>query len=451
MDKTRDIPLFPSKEVFALNAIFSPRRAAAALLAVLALSLPAVALAASGETSSGEASVSAFAKNAVGMDAITFSADDFRVNAAEGIALDAIVLDSLPDPAAGVLTLAGSPLSAGETVAMSAVDSLLFTPSGGAEQAACFTFTPVFSNGSAGEPVTVDLYRLSSANGAPVAQDLTLSTYRGVALTERFSAIDPEGDLLTFQLVKKPARGAVTLPEDGSDTFTYTPYEGKTGKDTFTYIAMDAVGNTSAPATVTIQIQKPDTKVTYADMDGHPAYNAALCLAAEGVFVGECMGDTYFFQPDAAVTRSQFVAMAMDALDVETLEDVTTTGFADDTSIPLWAKPYVASALRSGLVLGALDSDGQAVFQADSPITRAEATVFLNRLLNITDVSTETFAAAPAWAAQSAANLASCGMLDDDAVLSDTLTRAQAAQLLADAMAVEEERDSGWLSFFSWG
>ena len=42
--------------------------------------------------------------------------------------------------------------------------------------------------------------------------------------------MDPEGDLLTYHVVKKPARGAVTVQEDG--TFVYTPYENKTGKDT---------------------------------------------------------------------------------------------------------------------------------------------------------------------------------------------------------------------------
>ena len=39
--------------------------------------------------------------------------------------------------------------------------------------------------------------------------------------------MDPEGDLLTFQLISKPARGAVTQAEDGSAAFTYTPYENK--------------------------------------------------------------------------------------------------------------------------------------------------------------------------------------------------------------------------------
>ena len=49
-----------------------------------------------------------------------------------------------------------------------------------------------------------------------------------------------------------------------------SPYENKTGKDSFTYVAVDPAGNVSPEAKVSIQIEKPDTKVTYADMEGNP-------------------------------------------------------------------------------------------------------------------------------------------------------------------------------------
>ena len=55
-----------------------------------------------------------------------------------------------------------------------------------------------------------------------------------MAITGYFDAVDSEGDTLTFQLMDTPARGAVTLAEDGSAKFVYTPYENKTGKDSFT-------------------------------------------------------------------------------------------------------------------------------------------------------------------------------------------------------------------------
>ena len=37
------------------------------------------------------------------------------------------------------------------------------------------------------------------------------------------------------------------MPEDGSSEFVYTPYENKTGKDSFTYVAVDAVGKLLRP------------------------------------------------------------------------------------------------------------------------------------------------------------------------------------------------------------
>ena len=144
--------------------------------------------------------------------------------------------------------------------------------------------------------------------------------------------------------------------------------------------------------------------------------------------------------------------MAMNACHIEALEGVERTGFADDASIPTWAKPYVSSALKSGLIQGSRGSDGQVVFQADSPVTMAEAAVLLDRMLRISDVAEPTFAASdvPAWASQSAANLISCGVISADnsgtLAMSQTLTRADAAELLCGALDILEQRDDGgWL------
>ena len=410
----------------------------AALL--LAAALPASAFFFDGEE---EAPVAYhLAKNGPAGEVMTFSQTDFLTDGGE---LDAIVLSALPDSQAGTLTLGGQLLRVGDVISMSAVDGLRYTPKDAVgASAAQFKFLPVFSDGSSGEEVSADLFLLAEENGAPVARDLELTTYKNVAVTERFDGVDPEGDLLTYHVVKKPARGAVTIQEDG--TFVYTPYENKTGKDTFTYVAVDAVGNSSDPATVKVKIEKPDTKVTYADLDGHPAQKAAIRLAEEGIFVGECMNGSYFFQPDAPVTRSQFVTMVMDTVGMEALEGVERTGFADDESIATWAKPYVSSALKSGLIQGSRDEDGQVVFRGEGTVTTAEAAVLLDRALQVTDVDAQTFAAAdtPAWAAQSAANLSTCGVLETGEDLSTVLTRGEAAQLLCASLELLDSRDTGW-------
>lgn len=420
---------------------------------LLTFALPTYALFGIGEEEEAP-SVAAFSKNGPAGRAITFSAEDFVVQS--GGALDSIVISTLPDQAAGILTLGGQPLNAGDVVAMNAVSGLSFQPlTASAVTSASFTFTPVFSDGTSGSPVEVGLHLLSEANSAPIAENLELCTYKNVAITASFAATDPEGDLLTFQLVDKPARGAVTMPEDGSNEFVYTPYENKTGKDSFTYVAVDAVGNTSAPATVKVKIEKASTKVTYSDMDGVSAHKAAIRLAEEGIFVGECMGGEYFFNPDTPVSRSEFLTMTMKATGLDALEDVTTTGFADDATIPTWAKGYAASALKAGVVQGAADEVGRIVFNAEDTITRAEAAVLLDRALQVSDVS-EAMATvdelAPAWAVQSAANLESCGVLAAGSTgtleLNDQLTRADAAEMILGALEVLDARDSG--GWFNW-
>lgn len=296
-----------------------------------------------------------------------------------------------------------------------------------------------------------DIQTVAAVNHPPVAEALSLNTYKNVEVQGTFAGVDPEGDLLTFQLISKPARGAVTQAEDGSAAFTYTPYENKTGKDAFTYVAVDAQGNTSSPATVSIKISKQKTKVTYSDMTGVEGHREAVHLAEAGLLVGEKMGTDYFFHPEQTMSRAQFTALAMAVADMESMDGVQVTGFADDEVMALWAKPYVSAALRSGVVRGSFDDMGQVVFLPDAPITAAEAAVLLDRALAVTDVpsAAETMADVPAWCVQAVANLDSCGAMPASAVLSEPLTRAQAAVMLDRAINVMDSRDQG--GWFNWG
>ncbi len=290
-------------------------------------------------------------------------------------------------------------------------------------------------------------------NQPPIARNMELSTYKNVALTSYFDAVDNEGDVLTFQLTSTPARGAVTLSEDGSSQFVYTPYENKTGKDSFTYVAIDSAGNTSSEAKVLIRIEKPSTKVTYADMDHSSAHKAAIRLAENGIYVGAYHGGQYFFHPDQPVSRGEFLSLAMSVSGLEPLEGITLTGFSDDSAIPTWCKGYISSALKAGVIQGSRNEEGQHVFQSNNVITMAEATVMLNDLLGISDVPAETFApdGFPHWASQYAANLAASGVIQpEDAgiyTMNQTLCRADVALLLDGALELLDNRDNR-ASFF---
>ena len=89
------------------------------LLLMAALSV-LMALPASAQLLSAEPdgpAVATFAKNGTPQEVFTFSAADFLVENGEE-PLDSIVLTSLPDSNAGVLTLGGMDLASGEAVAM---------------------------------------------------------------------------------------------------------------------------------------------------------------------------------------------------------------------------------------------------------------------------------------------------------------------------------------------
>lgn len=123
--------------------------------------------------------------------------------------------------------------------------------------------------------------------GAPVAGELSISTYRGIPYEAQLLGSDAEGDDLTFAVVDEPRKGTVEI--DGAN-FTYTPEENATGADRFTYAVTDSAGHVSQPATVSVTIEKTKSGVTYSDTAGSAAAAAAQDLAEQGIFVAPELG-----------------------------------------------------------------------------------------------------------------------------------------------------------------
>lgn len=273
-------------------------------------------------------------------------------------------------------------------------------------------------------------------NSAPVAENFEFETYRGVSFGGQLAAVDPDGDAVSFEITTQPKKGTIELNDDGS--FVYSPSEGKRGRDYFGYKAVDANGDRSQEATVIIKLVK-NKSVSYVDMDGNASYCSAVKLAECGAFIGKQIGGEYYFEPQKTLSRGEFVAMCLNVTGTDVLRGVVSTGFVDDGSIPDWQRAYVASAVRDGVVKGKNGASG-AVFDADAEISRAEAGVMLDRLLSLTNVSVEDGGAVPTWAAQSAANLDACGIMNENCVDSAALTHAEAADMLAAAMNVLSRR-----------
>jgi VCBS repeat-containing protein len=124
-------------------------------------------------------------------------------------------------------------------------------------------------------------------NTAPEARDDVIEF--GAAGSAVFSVLgndqDPDGDMLTAQLLQGPGSGTLVLSKDG--TFVYTPAQGFFGTDSFVYRAFDGTA-WSAAATVSIIVPAPN-QAPVALADGYAiAEDGLLAVSAtQGVLAND--------------------------------------------------------------------------------------------------------------------------------------------------------------------
>ncbi len=387
---------------------------------------------------------------------VTFSEADFAAHVSGDSELQGIVLTSLPLPSDGVLCVGDRALLVGEAVTTANLAALRFIPAGATEGSSRFSFIPVFASG-AGSIASVSVAAVAKENHAPVVENAEFETIKNIALTCEFPATDADGDALCYTIVTEPKKGSVALDSEDPNKFVYTPKENKTGTDSFTFTATDPSGAVSDTAKITVKIVKNAAKMTYADMEGNPAHYAALKLAADGVLIGKRIDTGYYFEPETAMTRGEFIALTLTCLGIDVDSAATSTGFADNAETASWLRPYIATAARLDIVSGKPLDDGRLVFGANDEITRAEAAVVLANAVGLS-VSTSAsngrldavdVAAVPAWAETSMGLAKASGILDlfGDGTLRPmaAVTRADAASMLYSSKVVREELETSGL------
>lgn len=154
---------------------------------------------------------------------------------------------------------------------------------------------------------------------APVAENMELNTFRNASVSGMLSAYDPEGDVVSFDITTKPVKGNIVLEQNGS--FVYTPDENKKGRDYFGYKAIDSQGNLSQEATVIIRIDKNKKAIEYTDMENRAGEYASLKLCEKEIFVGEKIGECYYFSPDKDLSRTEFLRMCSLVSGKESMEE----------------------------------------------------------------------------------------------------------------------------------
>ncbi|MDQ2688322.1 MAG: Ig-like domain-containing protein, partial [Armatimonadota bacterium] len=113
------------------------------------------------------------------------------------------------------------------------------------------SFTFVANDGTVNSNTATVSLTVTPVNDAPVAADNVATTAQNTAVSGQLSAMDVDGDPLTYKKVSSPAHGTVTISATGA--YTYTPSAGFSGTDSFTFAANDGtVDSNTAKITVTV-------------------------------------------------------------------------------------------------------------------------------------------------------------------------------------------------------
>ena len=277
-----------------------------------------------------------------------------------------ICVTEVPD--SGAVRLGNRVIHPGDVLTAEQTSLLTYThPETEEDVRAVLEYLPIGSDGVGAEAEMVFSIR-GKKNEAPTAEDSKIETYKNLPNEGLLTVTDPEGDALTFTLVRPPKRGEVIVREDGS--FLYTPKKNKVGTDSFTFTATDSAGNISKEATVTVTVLKPTDDRQYTDTVSTDCRFEAEWLRCTGIFAGETVNGQFCFSPEESVTRGQFLAMLMEVLEMPVDHNTVETGFVDEA--PQWLKPYLAAALRSGIIAG-YPAEGGVEFRADQAVSAAEA------------------------------------------------------------------------------
>ena len=187
----------------------------------------------------------------------------------------------------------------------------------------------------------------------------------------------------------------------------------------FTKFAVFAVDQSNAPVEVTLH-----------DINGHWAEELIQQAVRDGIVKGYVDGS---FKPNASVTRAEFTVMLINALHTDYVE--APLSFTDRSNIGAWAQSAIARAVQAGFIQG--DSSGafrpnDAVTRAEMAVMVANALQ-----LKAESGTSSTFAdneQIPVWARAAVAGMQQSGLLNGKGLNTfaprDNTTRAEAVKLL---------------------
>lgn len=306
-----------------------------------------------------------------------------------------------------------------------------------------FTFTAGTTSPEVGQQVTFTLQgeQLTDVYGYELRVTYDKDKLEFVSATSSVKgwSVDPvlDGSQITFAHTKV---GSTTTGDNGTvelAKLSFKVIQEGDAKVELTHIKLvnsSVVSSEFSPGLSTVlQVKSNEVAplVSFTDIAGHWA-EANIVKAAGIGFVNGYTDGT--FRPNGKVTRAEFVTLLVKALSMKQ-DNGAELSFKDDNSIPNWAKPYVAQAVKAGIINGYSDN----TFRAGQTITRAEMAVMVARAAGLTlnqeqKPAFADTASIPSWAVPSVAAASEAGLIKGKGgnrfAPQEMTTRAEAVTLL---------------------
>lgn len=267
----------------------------------------------------------------------TFAADttSYRVTTSA----DEVTIEAAASDGKAVVTLGGTALGEGKTVALAMGDNV-------------FEIIVKAENGTA---KTYSLTIERRAELTPPSQvEIPACTF-----------LDIKRHWAEQHICKAAEKGIVK----GNSATEFAP-QGLVTRVEFAAMLLRTLGVAPAPAA---------DKLTFTDQDQIPTW--AITTVSDAVEIGLLKGyPDGSLRPMHTVSRSEMATMLTRAMNWD-IEQGKMTSFADDADIPKWAKGYIYAAVQRGLLNGREGNQ----FSPAQPATRAEAATTLLRLWHVLD------------------------------------------------------------------
>ncbi len=376
---------------------------------------------------------------------VTFNEDDFDKTLYSDV--EYVTIDSLPNSDDGTLYLRGVRVLENQTVSRSELNELYFEPAAEKQGSATFGFSDALSESVS---AVCQINILQDENSAPKTSEQTIRTQKNISAFKFLDASDPENDIMNFEVVKYPSKGALHFTSTSLGSVEYIPQRGFVGKDSFIYRVTDEYGNVSDEQKVNINVSKPASDNYFDDMKRHWGHNSAVKMASTGLMGGKEIDGLMCFEPESQMTRGDFLAICLIMAGLEdSIPYTQNTDFADDDAIPSNIRSYAQYALENGIING-YGVENAREFRSTQSLTRAEAAVIVDRILALPESNSlpifSDSKTIPAWAERSAASLYECGILSGNGKgeinLSGLLTKAQGAEIVCNVAQYLEDKEA---------